>query len=44
MKAVTIRFEDELHMKLKLACVKNGVSIQETIIKLVEESLKENKK
>lgn len=41
MKKITLIFEEELHKKFKLKCVKEDSSMQGILIKLVEKYLLE---
>ncbi|EDK35262.1 Hypothetical protein CKL_3259 [Clostridium kluyveri DSM 555] len=43
-KGVTIRFSDELHTAMKLKTVKEQITIQDYIIKLVKNDLRFNEK
>ena len=43
LKALTIRFEDDFHMELKLQCVKENVSIQEYVTNLIKEDMRKRK-
>lgn len=40
IKTITIRMDEDLHKNLKLKTVKNGKTIQDHVIKLIEEDLK----
>ncbi|WP_443662435.1 hypothetical protein [Clostridium sp.] len=45
MKKFTLRFDDEkLHQEFKIKCIRENSSMQQTLIKLVEKLVKEEKK
>lgn len=39
MKATSIRFEDDLHKKVKYICVEEEVSLNEYIMQLIKEDI-----
>jgi hypothetical protein len=44
MKRVTVDFDDELHLRLKIQCAKEGIHITELFRKLTEEYLEKVEK